>query len=150
MNTFGVYLNKSTMNTYYTLLIALCFSGLSFAQVNKQQQIQREKDKVSVFSAEERANLQLWFYEQTQKMGLSEEVNAEYERIFYDHIYEMGRLNDKDRVLNDNQIKGGFDDIVHKMNTQMKALLTEEQYVQHLENFGVIVRSAYRKMNWNE
>ena len=63
MNTFGVYLNKSTMNTYYTLLIALCFSGLSFAQVNKQQQIQREKDKVSVFSAEERANLQLWFYD---------------------------------------------------------------------------------------
>ena len=62
----------------------------------------------------------------------------------------MSRLNDKDNTLNNNQIRGGFDDIVKKMNVQMKELLTEEQYVQHLENFGEIVRSAYRKMNWNE
>lgn len=133
---------------YVTVVIVLISIPLS-SQTNRQQ-LDREKEKVMIFTPEERANLQLWFYEQTQKMGLSEEINAEYERIFYDHIYEMSRLNDKDNALNDNQIRGGFDDIVKKMNVQMKELLTEEQYVQHLENFGEIVRSAYRKMNWNE
>lgn len=133
---------------YVTVVIVLISIPLS-SQTNRQQ-LDREKEKVMIFTPEERANLQLWFYEQTQKMGLSEEINAEYERIFYDHIYEMSRLNDKDNALNDNQIRGSFDDIVKKMNFQMKELLTEEQYVQHLENFGEIVRSAYRKMNWNE
>ncbi len=133
---------------YVTVVIVLISIPLS-SQTNTQQ-LDREKEKVMIFTPEERANLQLWFYEQTQKMGLSEETNAEYERIFYDHIYEMSRLNDKDNALNDNQIRGGFDDIVKKMNVLMKELLTKEQYVQHLENFGEIVRSAYRKMNWNE
>ena len=133
---------------YVTVVIVLISIPLS-SQTNTQQ-LDREKEKVMIFTPEERANLQLWFYEQTQKMGLSEETNAEYERIFYDHIYEMSRLNDKDNTLNNNQIRGGFDDIVKKMNVLMKELLTEEQYVQHLENFGEIVRSAYRKMNWNE
>lgn len=135
------------------IYITVMLVGLSCSvnsQANKQQQVHRENQKVMIFTPEERANLQLWFYDQTQKMRLSEEVNAEYERIFYDHIYEMSRLNDKDNALNDKQIRGGFDDIVKKMNIQMKKLLTEEQYVQHLENFGEIVRSAYRKMNWNE
>jgi len=133
---------------YMTVVIVLICFPLS-SQTNRQQ-LDREKEKVMIFTPEERANLQLWFYEQTQKMGLSEEINAEYERIFYDHIFEMSRLNDKDNALNDKQIRGGFDAIVKKMNVQMKQLLTEEQYVQHLENFGEIVRSAYRKMNWNE
>jgi hypothetical protein len=131
------------------LIILVNISGLVLeAQVNKQQQVQREKDKVMVFSSEERANLQLWFYEQTQRMGLSEEVNTEYERIFYDHIYEMSRLNDKDKDLTDDEMHERFDTIVDKLNMQMKQLLNQEQYIQHLENFGEIVRSIYGRMNW--
>ena len=69
---------------YVTVVIVLISIPLS-SQTNTQQ-LDREKEKVMIFTPEERANLQLWFYEQTQKMGLSEETNAEYERIFYDQI----------------------------------------------------------------
>jgi len=119
------------------------------AQVNKQQQIQREKDKVAAFTPEEWANMQLSFYEQTKKLELTPELNAEYERIFYTRIHEMSRLNDKDKALSDKEIKVGFDRIVDEMNAEMKTLLDQERYVQHLENFGKIIRSVYRRMNWN-
>jgi hypothetical protein len=132
----------------FSFLVVL-YTSASFSQVNKQKQIQREKDKVTIFTPEERSNLQLWFYDQTQLMGLTEETNIEYERIFYTYIYQMSRLNDKDKDYSDEEINDLFEQLVDKMNVEMKQLLTREQYIQHLENFGEIVRRAYRKLNWN-
>jgi hypothetical protein len=82
-------------------------------------------------------------------MGLSEKVNEEYNRIFYNYIYDMSRLDDKDRGLTDEEIRTQFDELIDKMNAEMKNLLSTEQYIQHLENFGEIVRRSYEKINWN-
>jgi|AVFP01.1.fsa_nt_gi hypothetical protein len=138
------------MNRYLTIILVVCGFLTMNAQVDKQKQLQREKDKVTLFTPEERANLQLWFYEQTQKMGLSEELNDEYNRIFYGYIYEMGRLNDKDLGMSDAEIRKEFELLVDKLNGEMKQLLSKDQYIQHLENFGEIVRKAYRRVNWND
>jgi len=131
-----------------TLILLTTLSHIS-AQVDKLKQLQREKDKVDIFTPEERANLQLWFFEQTQKMGLSEKANDEYNRIFYSYIYDMSRLDDKDRGLTDEEIRTQFELLIDKMNAEMKNLLSTEQYIQHLENFGEIVRRSYEKINWN-
>jgi hypothetical protein len=104
---------------------------------------------VTIFTPEERANLQLWFYEQTQLMGLTEKTDIEYERIFYTYIYQMSRLNDKDKDYCDEEMNDLFEQLVDKMNVEMKQLLTKEQYIQHLENFGEITRSVYRRMDWD-
>lgn len=138
------------MNRWIPTFILLSSLYVGSSQVDKQQQLERERVKVAIFTPEERANLELWFFEETQKMGLTEEVNKEYERIFFSHIYDLGRLNDKDKGLSDVEIKAGFERIIDNMNAEMKQLLTKDQYIHHLENCGEIVRSVYRKMNWKE
>ena len=83
------------------LLLTILFLSLyvtSYGQ-KSQKQIDREKNRVEIFSDQERANLQLHFYDKTQEMNLSEAVEEEYYRLLLHYVYDIQRLNDKDKGL---------------------------------------------------
>lgn len=132
------------------LLLTILFLSLyvtSYGQ-KSQKQIDREKNRVEIFSDEERANLQLHFYDKTQEMNLSEEVEEDYYRLLLHYVYDMQRLNDKDKALTSNEVKVELEKLVSKMNAKIKPVLTEAHYQTHLNNFNDLLKSIYRRNSW--
>ncbi len=132
------------------LLFTILFLSLyvnSYGQ-KSQKQIDLEKNKVQIFSDEERANLQLHFYDKTQEMNLSEDVEEDYYRLLLHYVYDMQRLNDKDKDFTSDEVKLRLEKIVTKMNVKIKPVLTEEHYQTHLNNFNDILKSIYRRNGW--
>ena len=116
-----------------------------------QQQIRRQAAKVdTVYTTEERANMGVWFNDRVQDMKLTPEVREEYDAIIFSRIYDMTRINDKDKNYTDAEMQDKFDEIVDKMNSEVKKILSTEQYINHLENFAEIERSVYKKFNWKK
>ena len=128
-------------------LFILCIFTDVYAQ-KTQKQLDREKNRVEIFSVEERANLQLHFYEKTKEMNLSEEVEEEYYKFLLHYVFDMQRLNDKDKDYTNDEVKLELEKIVTKMNSKIKPVLTEEQYKTHLNNFNDILESVYRRNGW--
>ncbi len=132
------------------LLLIILFLSLyvnSYGQ-KSQKQIDREKNRVEIFSDQERANLQLHFYDKTQEMNLSEDVEEEYYRLLLHYVYDIQRLDDKDMALTDDEIKVELEKIVPKMNSKIKPVLSEADYQTHLNNFNDILKSIYRRNGW--
>ncbi len=132
------------------LLLIILFMSLyvtSYGQ-KSQKQIDREKNRVEIFSDQERANLQLHFYDKTQEMNLSEDVEEEYYRLLLHYVYDIQRLDDKDMALTDDEIKVELEKIVPKMNSKIKPVLSEADYQTHLNNFNDILKSIYRRNGW--
>ena len=142
------------MNKYHLLfLVTFLFSTSTvFSQDLKSAKEQRRQEaKVdTVYTVEERSNLGLWLNECVNQMNLEGEVREEYDAIVFSRIFEMSRLNDKDKDYTDQEIQTKFDDIVLKMNTDVNKILTKDQYIKHLENIAVIVRSVYKKFDWKD
>jgi archaellin len=132
------------------LLLTILFLSLyvnSYGQ-KSQKQIDLEKNKVQIFSDEERANLQLHFYDKTQEMNLSEEVEEEYYRLLLHYVYDIQRLNDKDKDFTNDEVKVELEKLVTKMNTKIQPVLSEAHYQTHLNNFNDILKSIYRRNGW--
>jgi len=132
------------------LLLTILFLSLyvtSYGQ-KSQKQIDREKNRVEIFSDEERANLQLHFYDKTQEMNLSEDVEEEYYRLLLHYVYDIQRLNDKDKGFTNDEVKVGLEKLVTKMNSKIKPVLTEAHYQTHLNNFNDLLKSIYRRNGW--
>ncbi len=132
------------------LLFTILFLSLyvsSYGQ-KSQKEIDLEKNKVQIFSDEERANLQLHFYDKTKEMNLSEDVEEEYVRLLLHYVYDIQRLNDKDKDFTDAEVKLELEKIVTKMNTKIQPVLTEAHYQMHLNNFNDILKSVYRRNGW--
>ncbi len=136
------------MKTIKLFFIALFI--LTFFNVNaqSQKQIDLEKNKVQIFSDEERANLQLHFYDKTQEMNLSETVEEDYYRLLLHYVYDMQRLNDKDKDFTNDEMKVELEKLVTKMNSKIQPVLTEEHYQTHLNNFNDVLKSIYRRNGW--
>ena len=136
------------MKTIKLFFIALFI--LTFFNVNaqSQKQIDLEKNKVQIFSDEERANLQLHFYDKTQEMNLSETVEEDYYRLLLHYVYDMQRLNDKDKDFTSDEMKVELEKLVTKMNTKIQPVLTEAHYQTHLNNFNDVLKSIYRRNGW--
>jgi len=115
-----------------------------------QKQIDREKNKVKLFSDEENANLQLYFYYKTKEMNLSEKVEAEYYTLLLHYVYYMDRIDDKDKDFTKDEMKVELEKIVATMNSKIKDVLSEEKYIMHKKNFDVILESVYRKHDWTK
>jgi predicted RNA-binding protein Jag len=132
------------------LLLTILFLSLyvnSYGQ-KSQKQIDLEKNKVQIFSDEERANLQLHFYDKTQEMNLSEAVEEEYYRLLLHYVYDIQRLNDKDKDFTNDEVKVELEKLVTKMNTKIQPVLSEAHYQTHLNNFNDILKSIYRRNGW--
>lgn len=131
-------------------MLCFCAATVQGQQLKTAKQMERSAMKVdTVFTVEERANLELWFYEHTKKMKLSSALEDQYFDIIYSNVFDMSRADDKDKDFTRDEIQAEFDKIVRRTNNQVKDILSLEQYVVHLENFGTIVRSVYRKRNWD-
>ena len=98
------------LKLFFTILFLSLYVN-SYGQ-KSQKQIDLEKSKVQIFSDEERANLQLHFYDKTQEMNLSEDVEEEYYRLLLHYVYDIQRLDDKDMALTDDEIKVELEKIV--------------------------------------
>ncbi|MEM9679801.1 MAG: hypothetical protein AAF901_05715 [Bacteroidota bacterium] len=129
-------------------IIILCVLSSTYAQ-KSQKQIDREKNKVdTLYTVEERANIGLWMHDQVKTMNLSEEKEDEYYRIMLSDVYDLQRLDDKDKDYTPEERQEKFEAIVDRMNSKIKAILTPEQYQKHIDAFNQILRSVYKKANW--
>lgn len=136
------------MKTIQLLFVTLLMLTSTSLMGQSKKQLDREKNKVDIFTTEERANLQLYFYEKTKAMDLSEEVEEEYYMYLLQYVYDMQRLNDKDKDNTDEEVKIELANLMTKMNAKVKPILTEAQYNMHLENWKAILKSVYLKNKW--
>ncbi|MCX7550324.1 hypothetical protein [Xanthomarina sp. F2636L] len=142
------------MKKITTLFIALFFIGINtmLAQNEKsEKQIRRQAAKIdTVFTVEERSKIDIWFNNRVNEMDLSDEVREEYDTTVFTYVYEMSRLNDRDKDYSVDEMHVEFDKIVDRMNADMKEILTQDQYINFLENFGKIARIIYERFGWED
>ena len=141
---------KMPLNNFVFYSFVVLFSCSLSAQTLTAKQKEREKNKVEIYSAEERDNLQRYYHEEVKKMNLSEKEESNYYETLVSYTYDMARLNDKDKGLNSEEIKTKLDGLVTKMNSEMKSMLSTEQYIIHLETFNRVLTSIYHKQNWDK
>lgn len=141
---------KMPLNNFVFCSFVVLFSCSLSAQTLTAKQKEREKNKVEIYSAEERDNLQRYYHEEVKKMNLSEKEESNYYETLVSYTYDMARLNDKDKGLNSEEIKTKLDGLVTKMNSEMKSILSTEQYIIHLETFNKVLTSIYHKQNWDK
>jgi len=138
------------MNCYKLLMFIIFISFQSaLGQTLKTEKQRKLQDaKVSIFTPEENANIGRWLNIRVDEMEMNDGTRQEYDRIFYSYIYNMSRLNDKDKDFTDDEVIEKFDKLIIEMNSELKELLSTEQYINHLENFRVIERKVYER--WEE
>lgn len=130
-------------------LFSIILFQVSFAQ-KSQKEIERENNKVTIFSYEEKDNLQLWLHEQVDKMEMTDELENNYYEVLSYYSHSIGRLNDKDKDYSKEEQQIKFHELVDNMNDKMKSILSPEQYTMHLETFNKIIYSINRKLNWDK
>jgi hypothetical protein len=126
----------------HLILAVLFFTGL--IPLRAQQEPENEV-KVQTFTQEERDNLQLWYHEGLQKMGLSEETEARYQSILTYYAVKLARLDDRDQEWTPEQLKGKLKEYLTKQESEIREILTPEQYTMHQEIYGEFLRSIYRR-----
>lgn len=131
------------------LLLIICL--LFFANVNAQnltdKQIEREKNKVKIYTPDEYDNLQMEFHTGLEAMKLSEEKYDQYTYIILKYVSKISRLNDKDQDNTIDEQKVKFSDNISKMNEEVKDILTEKEYIMHLENIHTLVYSVNTRLD---
>lgn len=131
----------------YALLIGF---GLVFGISNGQQlttkQLEKEKNKVEIYTPDEKDNLQMEFHEGVKAMNLDASTQEAYNAIILKYVSSSKRLNDKDQGYTNAEVKKKFSENIAKMNSEVKEILSPEQYVQHLENIHKITYSVNRRL----
>lgn len=127
---------------------------MALLEVNAQELTKKQKErannKVEIYTAEERDNIQMGFYTRVKSMGLSKNLEDQYYSIVLYYTIKMARLDDKDKGLSKDEIKIKFKEYTAIMNSEIKQILNEGQYNMHLENFDKIVYSVNRKLEKQE
>ena len=136
------------MRTIKTLLgITLMLTGLFVnSQTLSPREQERQNNKVEVLTLEERWDLQIWFYQEVQKMNLDQETLENYESNFLMYSSRMTRLNDKDQDNTPEEVVEKLDELVEQMNDTMKTILPSEPYKIHEENVRVLMNYIKLKM----
>ena len=137
--------SMGTFKFTFVLIFVFIFNTL---MSQSQKQLERERNKVEVLTVEERANLQLLFYERTKAMNLSEDVEEEYYRYLLHYVYDMQRLDDKDKDFTDEEMKIELSKLVTKMNSRIEPILTDDQFKLHKKNWNNIMKVVYFKNDW--
>ena len=109
------------------------------------QQTDEEDNKVQIFTYEEKANLQLWYNEELQRMGFTPEELSQYYSIVFYYVAKIARLDDKDQDFTEEEFKAKLNEYLAKQDLDLKEILTEEQFAMHKEIYGEFLRSAYRR-----
>ncbi|MBO6605678.1 hypothetical protein [Psychroserpens sp.] len=131
----------------FSLLFVLIVT-LSFTDLNAQSSTEKKEDyKVKLFSDDEYANLHMWFYNQVQQMKLSERADDEYGSYLSMHVSRMMRLDDKDKGYSKSTIIQKYNEIFNNLNKDVKPVLNEEQFRQHLEIMSVLSKAIFNKLD---
>jgi len=136
------------MKTFKLIFVSIFVLTFNTVFGQSQKELEREKNKVEILTVEERANLQLQFYERTKAMNLTEDVEEEYYRYLLHYVYDMQRLNDKDKDFTDDEMKSELSKLVTKMNSRIEPILTEDQFKLHKKNWNDIMKVVYFKNKW--
>ncbi|WP_274476045.1 hypothetical protein [Mangrovimonas aestuarii] len=126
-------------------MILVCIASNGMSQTQKQ--LEREKNKVEIFSWEEKDNIQFWLHDQIQSMNLSDEVEEAYINVLITYRPKMRRLNDRDMGLSKDEIRTEFDALVKKMNIDISKLLTDEQFSEHMNMMDKLLEAIHRRMD---
>ena len=62
------------------------------------------------------------------------------------HVDRMQRLDDKDKGLTKDEIIKGYNEIFNKLNADVKPILNEDQYLQHLEIMSTLTKAIINKL----
>jgi len=127
-------------------LFLITSAGMT-AQTLTEKQKEYEKNKVQIFTVNERNNLLNWFTERAESMDLSEAKEDEYTGILIFYFVKMGRLDDKDQGNSKEEILQKMDELTKKQDAEVKKILTEEQYKVHVENFDKLIQSIKNRIS---
>jgi hypothetical protein len=139
--------------SHFLLLLGFIIGigSMNSQTLKTEKEIRREDAKVdTVFTVDERAKIEYWFNDRVNQMNLSDETREEFDNTFYSYVYKMSRVNDKDKNYTEDELQNAYDDVIVNMNASMKAILTNDQYINFLENFGKINRMIYQKYGWED
>ncbi|WP_103072187.1 hypothetical protein [Aquimarina sediminis] len=122
----------------------------TFGQTHEEKLLERQKNKVEIFTSGEKDNLQFFFNEQVDKMKLSEDLRDDYYGIILYYTNKMGRIGDRNKGYTEAEKKTKLDAMVIQLNDEVKEILTKEQYQIHKESFGKIITSVYNRKGWDK
>ncbi|KAB1063600.1 hypothetical protein F6U93_14515 [Tamlana haliotis] len=141
------------MNQFKTVLALSLFliTPLGFSQEMTEEQKKKAENKVTIFTSEERDNIQLVYVTEVEKMNLSEADEDEYMNIFYDYIGTINRYDDHDhdKDYTEEEITEKINKDTKAMNVKIKTLLTPENYDKHLEIFQRILYSISERSGYD-
>jgi len=131
-------------------VISILFFLASILAVNAQNltpaQKEYEKNKVQIFTVNERDNLLNWFTDRSKLMGLSEDKEDEYSGILIFYFVKMGRLDDKDQGNSKEEILQKMDILLKKQDVEIKALLPEDEYDIHQKNYDEFIKIIKKRI----
>ncbi|WP_299273919.1 hypothetical protein [uncultured Psychroserpens sp.] len=136
------------MKTIKSIVFGICV--LSFINVNSQnlsqKQIERQKNKVELFSVQEFSNLHFWFHNKVQDLKLSNDVEEQYSYIISKYTYKMSRLDDKDSTYSYNEMVQEIHVLIDKTNTDLKPILTQKQYRENVKIMNTFKELVLNKL----
>ena len=141
------YQNKTNiMKRIQTIFIVLLLISFNNAIAQNETTNEETKEKIALFTSAEKDNIQMWFYERVNEMSLTEATSEQYYNIILYYSVKMGRLNNPKKAYTKKEVNTRFHSYVFKINDEVKQILTEAQYEEHLKNYGEIVRNISNKM----
>ena len=102
--------------------------------------------KVEIYTAEERDNLQYWFHEKVDSMGMTEDMSSKYFEVLTKYGYKIGRLNDKDKDFSKTEILSRFEALIKQQDRELQEFLSKDQFQKHNENYKEIIRSIKSRL----
>lgn len=135
--------------TSLILFFGFCF--LTFqstgAQILNQKMKEYEKNKIQIFTVNERDNLLSWFDEGVVSMNWTEDKKDEYYSILLYYFVKMARLDDKDKGNSKEEVIIKMDEILIKQDMEIKEVLTKEEYEKHQKNYKTLLTTIRTRIS---
>ena len=132
---------------YFLVLSIFLFGLVCMAQEPIVEKVNNESEHI--FTSKDKDYLQYWHYEQILKMDMTEDGRDGYLSLLNYYTYKMSRLGLAKYNYTDSERKTKFDELVNKLNADMRDLLSPSDYKIHEESFKKITQLVYDKRNWN-
>ena len=140
------------MKTIKTILIIVF--GLTVVNVSSQdlspEQLEMQKNRVQILTLEEQWDTQIWYFQEVEKMNLSEEESEEYSSNLLLYMSKIKRLDDLDKDYNYEEVLIEMNKLIKKLNTKVKSFLSQDSYDQHLKTINTLHDYILGKMQREE
>ena len=133
-------------NLYQITFIFLVFCSSITAQELTEKQKEYEKNKVQMFTVEERDNLQGWLQEEFSQMNLSEEKQEEYTTVLLSYVGKIQRLDDKDSGNSKEEVIEKIDKLMAKQDKDLQKILSPEEFAMHTKIYDRLLLSVKNRI----